>query len=204
MMVDSKATTAWPEASASRTSSWITKNSVAVFIISNQNARIAGFMDTFAYLSMKKHRIMRKLLIFLALSLASCQGGSSSTQKKDPLDGAMDCRNCGMPTQEYPRWQAKALVQGEARFFCSPKCLVMWQRGQEARPDTAWVVDYYEVARLRADTAYYVLGSDVLGPMGHDLVPLATEAAAREFLRDHQGKAVLRYESLDSAVAAGL
>ena len=38
-----------------------------------------------------------------------------------------------------------------------------------------------------------MIGSDVLGPMGHELVPLADAADAAEFVRDHRGKRVLRF-----------
>jgi nitrous oxide reductase accessory protein NosL len=38
-----------------------------------------------------------------------------------------------------------------------------------------------------------VLGSDVYGPMGREMVPFATEKEAREFKADHKGKRVLRF-----------
>ena len=41
---------------------------------------------------------------------------------------------------------------------------------------TIAVTDYYAVEPIAARDAWYVVGSDVLGPMGHELVPLATEA----------------------------
>ncbi|MET0049673.1 MAG: nitrous oxide reductase accessory protein NosL, partial [Candidatus Thiodiazotropha sp.] len=46
---------------------------------------------------------------------------------------------------------------------------------------------------IDARQAWYVIGSDVLGPMGHELIPLETQADAEEFLKDHQGVAILRY-----------
>jgi copper chaperone NosL len=41
-----------------------------------------------------------------------------------------------------------------------------------------------------------VIGSDVLEPMGHELVPLRGEDEAKEFLRDHQGKRVARFDEV--------
>jgi nitrous oxide reductase accessory protein NosL len=58
------------------------------------------------------------------------------------------------------------------------------------------VTDYYAVEPIAARDAWYVVGSDVLGPMGHELVPLATEAEAKDFLRDHKGKAILRFDQV--------
>jgi nitrous oxide reductase accessory protein NosL len=41
------------------------------------------------------------------------------------------------------------------------------------------------------------VGSDVLGPMGHELVPLMSEDDAREFLEDHAGVRILRFDDVD-------
>jgi nitrous oxide reductase accessory protein NosL len=35
-------------------------------------------------------------------------------------------------------------------------------------------------------SAYYVLGSDIYGPMGRELIPFEKEADAKEFIKDHQ------------------
>ena len=57
---------------------------------------------------------------------------------------------------------------------------------------------------MDARTAWFVVGSDVLGPMGHELVPFAREAEAREFLRDHRGKQVLRFAEVTPALLKAL
>jgi nitrous oxide reductase accessory protein NosL len=41
-----------------------------------------------------------------------------------------------------------------------------------------------------------VIGSDVLGPMGHELIPLETREDAEEFLRDHRGVRILRRDEV--------
>ena len=45
-------------------------------------------------------------------------------------------------------------------------------------------------------TAYYVIGSDVLGPMGHDLIPHPDEYDMKEFSKDHFGKRILRFDEV--------
>jgi nitrous oxide reductase accessory protein NosL len=47
--------------------------------------------------------------------------------------------------------------------------------------------------KIEAGRAFYVIGSDVMGPMGHELAPLATKADAEDFLKDHKGKRILSY-----------
>jgi nitrous oxide reductase accessory protein NosL len=58
------------------------------------------------------------------------------------------------------------------------------------------VTDYYNVEPIDAREAYYVIGSDVFGPMGHELVPLATQTEAEEFLKDHHGSAIIRFNAI--------
>ncbi len=58
------------------------------------------------------------------------------------------------------------------------------------------VTEYYGLKRLDARQAWFVIGSDVLGPMGHELIPLASRADAEEFLRDHRGRRILRFEEV--------
>jgi nitrous oxide reductase accessory protein NosL len=36
--------------------------------------------------------------------------------------------------------------------------------------------------------------------MGHELVPLATQAEAEEFMRDHQGRRILRFDDVNPAL----
>ena len=55
------------------------------------------------------------------------------------------------------------------------------------------VMDYYGLSWIDARKAWYVLGSDVYGPMGRELIPLEREADAREFMKDHKGMRIIRF-----------
>ncbi len=61
------------------------------------------------------------------------------------------------------------------------------------------VTNYYDGTRIDAASAVYVLGSDVLGPMGHELVPLPDEFDAKEFEGDHSGRRVLHFADITPA-----
>ena len=54
-------------------------------------------------------------------------------------------------------------------------------------------MDYYGLSWIDARKAWYVLGSDVYGPMGRELIPLEREADAREFMKDHKGMRIIRF-----------
>lgn len=110
-----------------------------------------------------------------------------------------------MFVSKYPQWIATVLYRdGHAHHFDGAKDLfkylqdlAKWAPGRRREDIQAiGVTEYYGLSRIRAQDAWFVVGSDVLGPMGHELVPLASQAEAEEFMRDHQGKRVLRFEAV--------
>jgi nitrous oxide reductase accessory protein NosL len=58
------------------------------------------------------------------------------------------------------------------------------------------VTDFYNLERMDARKAFYVTGSDVLGPMGHEFVPLATKEDAADFLKEHKGRKILTFDQV--------
>ena len=56
-----------------------------------------------------------------------------------------------------------------------------------------WVTDYYRMSPVDGRRAHYVIGSDVYGPMGKELIPFEKKAEAKEFLRDHRGERILLF-----------
>jgi len=59
-----------------------------------------------------------------------------------------------------------------------------------------YVADYYSLNLIDGLRAYYVMGSNIFGPMGHELIPFGKESDAKEFMRDHQGKYILRFHDV--------
>jgi nitrous oxide reductase accessory protein NosL len=66
------------------------------------------------------------------------------------------------------------------------------------------VTDYYDMEPVEGRKAWYVEGSDVHGPMGRELIPFRKEEDAREFLKDHKGRAILRFDQITPAVLTAL
>ncbi len=112
------------------------------------------------------------------------------------------CPVCGMFVTKYPQWVATVIFRdGTAAHFDGAKDLFKYlfdlprYAPGHSRDEIAAmaVTEYYGLTRIDAHEAWFVIGSDVLGPMGHELVPLASVADAEEFMDDHQGTAVLRF-----------
>ena len=123
------------------------------------------------------------------------------------------CPVCGMFVSLYPDWVATVLYKdGHAHHFDGAKDLFKYLLNLpkyapgHARTDIAaiGVTGYYGVTKIDARAAWYVIGSDVLGPMGHELVPLTTRAEAEEFQRDHKGERIVRFDDVTPALLENL
>jgi nitrous oxide reductase accessory protein NosL len=60
------------------------------------------------------------------------------------------------------------------------------------------------MAPIDGREAWYVLGSDVYGPMGRELIPFEKEADAKEFMKDHAGKTLIRFNDVTPDLIKGL
>ncbi|MFC1657288.1 nitrous oxide reductase accessory protein NosL [Candidatus Moduliflexota bacterium] len=50
--------------------------------------------------------------------------------------------------------------------------------------------DYYSMEVLPVRSVIFIRGSDVMGPMGKELIPVRGEDEAGEFIRDHGGEPI--------------
>jgi nitrous oxide reductase accessory protein NosL len=110
-----------------------------------------------------------------------------------------------MLVSKYPNWVATIVYKdGHAHHFDGAKDFFkFWfdpakYAAGHSREGMAglWVTDFYNLQRIDARKAYYVIGSDVLGPMGHEFVPLASREDADDFLKEHKGRRILRFDEV--------
>jgi copper chaperone NosL len=142
--------------------------------------------------------------------LAAGQGAAFSIPVPKP--GAMDlCPVCGMLVSKYPNWTATVVWKdGHTHYFDGAKDMFKFLQAVpkyapgHKRQDIKFVVvtEFYDLEKIEAAKALYVIGSDVMGPMGHELVPLATKADAEDFLKDHKGRRILRYDEVTPDLVA--
>lgn len=152
------------------------------------------------------HKLTCALLLSLVLITGQARAMPTSPLKPQPGD---KCPVCGMFVAKYPDWGSEIIYQdGTVLFFDGAKDLFKFYfEPQKFKSDqrreniqAIYVTEYYELNFIEATQAFYVIGSDVYGPMGRELVPFKSEKDAKLFLRDHQGKKIVVFDDVDPAL----
>jgi copper chaperone NosL len=149
---------------------------------------------------------MPKSIVALALFLLVASG-VGATPPVDPLFSITEqtrCPVCGMLVGKYPLWLTQVrLSDGTTAAFDGVKDMAAYVFAPQAfaAKEGATVTeiavkDYYSQRWINGKSAWYVLGSDVLGPMGHELIPFADKVEAETFLKDHRGSRLLPHAEI--------
>ena len=109
---------------------------------------------------------------------------------------------------KYPKSAAAMqLKDGRTFYFCSNGCLLRtWRRthlhlGVAKQAIARMTVrDYFSGAPLDAQRAWWVAGSDVIGPMGPAIVALSSEKDVSAFKARHGGRHVFQLSAMDDGL----
>jgi nitrous oxide reductase accessory protein NosL len=137
-------------------------------------------------------------IVMILLSILIIIPGSYVEIKKDDR-----CAVCGMHPYKHPKWRAEILLkEGSYIPFDSPKCMFKYYLNMKDKDkvDSIYVIDYYRLKPIDAKKAYFVVGSDVYGPMGNDFIPVESRKEAEEFIKDHNGKKILKFDEVNGEV----
>lgn len=136
-------------------------------------------------------------LIFLAVSVSASTSLTPSKNEKCPV--------CGMFVAKYRDWLAAIrFSDGSTLYFDGMKDLFTYyfslthtdRSGKKRAIKEILATDYYDLSPIDARRAFFVIGSDVYGPMGKELIPFSSRNDAELFLRDHHGKKILTFEEI--------
>jgi len=150
----------------------------------------------------------RALATFITLILLAGAAAAETVDIPEPGPRA-SCPVCGMFVAKYPEWIATVVFDGgHVHHFDGAKDLFKFLFALDRYApghgpgdiDVIAVTDYYDVEAINARQAWFVIGSDVYGPMGHELVPLKTAEDAAGFSTDHEGRATLRFGDITPAL----
>jgi nitrous oxide reductase accessory protein NosL len=148
------------------------------------------------------------LIVLIAVSLA--WAAERKPVKPSPKD---KCPVCGMFVAKYPDFVAQVIFQdGSYAVFDGAKDLFKYYLNLKKYAPakrvediaSIYVTDYYSLELIDGPQAWYVVGSDVYGPMGKELIPFLKESDARGFMKDHKGKSLLRFKDVSVELIGGL
>lgn len=150
--------------------------------------------------SMNRWALTVWMLLVLMVSPVRSEGPVPSGPSREDK-----CPVCGMFVAKYPDFVAQVIFKDGAKdFFDGAKDMFkyFWNVARynpgrsQADISAVFVTDYYELKLIDGMQAFYVVGSNVYGPMGRELIPFEDEDGAREFLVDHGGSKILRFKDV--------
>jgi copper chaperone NosL len=162
-----------------------------------------------------RETITVKRVFLMTVLVCLLIAGSALAAQKTPATPPANakCPVCGMFVAKYPDWACSITFRDfTSVYFDGPKDLFTFYldsgKYAPARKQSdivgIHVRDYYSLAVIDGRQAFYVIGSNVLGPMGKELVPFAGKDAAEGFKRDHRGGKILRFAEITRSVLKGL
>jgi copper chaperone NosL len=147
--------------------------------------------------NMKKGKVFTMMIVVFASMILT-----ATAQPLTDIPAEGKCHVCGMFVAKYPPWitQLKS-SDGKIFMFDGVKDMMAFyfepeKYGGDATIQNVYVKDYYSLEYMDGKKAYYVNGSNVMGPMGHELIPFNSMDAAKNFMKDHHGKMVMTFDKI--------
>jgi nitrous oxide reductase accessory protein NosL len=159
------------------------------------------------------HRLPFKFILTLILILTLVFPAWAGERKPVKLSAKDKCPVCGMFVAKYPDFVAQIIFRdGSYAVFDGVKDMFKYYFDlKKYNPskklediDSIYVTDYYSLTLVNGRGAAYVLGSDVLGPMGKELIPFEKEEDAREFMKDHKGQSLVKFKDVTIKIIKSL
>lgn len=148
------------------------------------------------------HKVASAALDIFILAFLCTSSGAAGLINSSAQDR---CAVCGMSVGKHQAFLARITFKGGTfAAFDGPKDMFryylnmpMYAPGKKKSDiSSIQVTEYYGQEPLEAKAAFFVTGSDVMGPMGHELIPFRTMKDAKEFLKDHKGKKIVRFRDV--------
>jgi len=142
-----------------------------------------------------------------AVALYLQKGAVKSSTFIVPKDAK--CPVCGMFVHKYPKWASLMEINGKMYYFDGVKDMMKFYFFDKDFPydrtkiSQVLVRDYYTLESVDATKAFYVIDSNILGPMGHELIGFKTKKEAENFINDHKGR-IIKFQEITVEMVEGL
>lgn len=157
---------------------------------------------------------MKKLIVTITLVFLSWAQGSIGADfiAGKNVNEKSRCPVCGMFVAKYPQWLTQInMSDGSVEVFDGVKDMMAYYFSPQqfgaadgAAAGEILVRDYYSQDWIDGRKAIFVIGSDVYGPMGHELIPFFNRAGAENFLKDHHGSKVYSFSEITPDIIESL
>lgn len=150
-----------------------------------------------------KNLLALSLLLPVFIGIGNVAGAAGKPQPQ-VISDKMSCGVCGMYPARFLEWQTQVIFKdglmvpfdGCKDMFKYLLNMAAYNKEQTRSAVAAiWVKSHDSGSWLEGEAAYYVLGSSAMGPMGSELVPFASAAAAKEF-QGKNGGTVSRFSEI--------
>ncbi|MEA3418913.1 MAG: nitrous oxide reductase accessory protein NosL [Campylobacterota bacterium] len=137
-------------------------------------------------------------------------GSMELTGKNIAVPAKEKCPVCGMFVAKYPKWVGLIVVGDKKYYFDGVKDMMKFYifdgdfPYDRSKISTMKVTDFYTLEGILAKEAFYVIGSDVYGPMGNELIPFKTHEAAKNFMSDHRGREIVLFDKITPKMVMAL
>ena len=155
---------------------------------------------------MRKGISILLILYFVAVSFGAELEDATPLQKDK-------CPVCGMYVSMFVDWNAgiefkdstRTIFDGSKDMFKYYLDLQKYNPLKNQNDVTAIsVTDYYSKRSIDGRQAFFVIWSDIYGPMGHEPIPFEKELDARKFLKEHKGRKILRFNDINPQLIQSL
>lgn len=151
---------------------------------------------------MVSQTVMKKITGILIVGLWLAVNAYPAVSAPAEIQQRDKCPVCGMFVAKYTDFLAQirftdgtyVVFDGAKdmfKFYLDPDKYKPGSKVADMRE--IYVTDYYNLSLIDAKNAFFVIGSDIYGPMGNELIPFALQADAEEFMNDHSGKRILKF-----------
>ncbi len=137
------------------------------------------------------------LIAMLAIAAPACS-------EPVKIESNRQCPLCGMYPARYPQFNCQIVFKdGSYEPFDSAVGLLIYllfPENTKIKPQpiaNIYFKDYIKESWIDADKTFFVTGSEIMGPMGIEFLPVDSEQAAKELNKQEQGKDIIHFNKIN-------
>ncbi|MBF0290094.1 MAG: nitrous oxide reductase accessory protein NosL [SAR324 cluster bacterium] len=153
---------------------------------------------------MKNQPLPLFCMVFIFITLALSVFAHENNESPRTIDTTKECPLCGMIPARYPLFHCQIVfMDGSYEAFDSAIGLLVYLFFPEKTERSSKTVqsiyfkDYIAETWIEAKETIFVVGSEVLGPMGVEFLPVNSEETAQKLSQLEKGKEIIRFERID-------